>query len=69
LYWTWAIIFVVCAAGCAVARLVGRRLEEVERERSRRQWRHMCEALGAQDLSSPESQEAARRVPQSVVRQ
>jgi len=48
----WFVIATVCAAGCAVARVVGRRVDDVERERSRRQWQSMCRALGAEDLSA-----------------
>ena len=51
LFWTWALIIAVCAAGCAVARLVGQRFDDAEAARSRLQWRLMCEALEAEDLS------------------
>jgi len=48
----WFVIASVCAAACAVARLVGRRVDDVERARSRRQWQSMCRAIGADDLSA-----------------
>ena len=51
LFWTWSLIVAVCAAGCAVARLVGQRFDDAEAARSRLQWRLMCEALEAEDLS------------------
>ncbi len=48
----WAVIAVVCAALCAVARLVGQHVDDAEQRRSRRQWQMMCEALGAEDLTA-----------------
>ena len=49
--WTWGLIAVVCAGSCAVARSIGKRLDDAEKERSRRQWELMCEALGAVNLT------------------
>jgi hypothetical protein len=57
----WFVIATVCAAACAVARLVGRRVDDVERARSRRQWQSMCRAIGADDLSSSALQESRGR--------
>ena len=39
-------------AVCTVVRLVGQQVDNAERERSRRQWHVMCEALGLQDLAA-----------------
>ncbi len=51
LFMTWALIVAVCTASCAVARSVGRRLDDAEAARSLRQWQLMCEALDAEDFS------------------
>jgi hypothetical protein len=58
---TWALVAAVCAAGCAVARLVGRRLDDAEARRSRRQWQLMCEALDAEDLAGVTTASASGR--------
>jgi hypothetical protein len=50
LFWTWVLIGAVCTAGCAIAGAVGERVHRAERERSRQQWQHMCEELGAENL-------------------
>jgi hypothetical protein len=52
LFGIWGITFVVCAVCCAIASLVGQRLDEAEARRSRRQWKLMCEALDLTDLPS-----------------
>jgi hypothetical protein len=51
LFWTWALIVAVCTAGCAVARLVGERLDDAEAARSLQQWQLMCEALEVEDFA------------------
>ena len=58
LFGIWGVTFVVCAACCAVASLVGQRLDEAEVRRSRRQWKLMCEALDLTDLPSDEWERA-----------
>jgi hypothetical protein len=58
LFWTWVLIAAVCAAVWAVARLVGRRVDEAEKERSRRQWHAMCDAIGAEDLTADHALES-----------
>jgi hypothetical protein len=50
LFCFWILIGGVCAAGCAVARFVGRRVDDAEQQQSRRQWQTMCQALGAEGL-------------------
>ena len=52
LFWTWALIGLVCTVGCAIAGAVGRRLHDAERERSCQQWQHMCEEIGAENLDA-----------------
>ncbi len=47
----FAVIAVVCAVSCAVARWVGQRVDNGDEERSQRQWQLMCEALGLEDLA------------------
>lgn len=59
LFWTWGLIAAVCTAGCAIARLVGQGLDAAETERSRRQWKLMCEELDLEDLAARETMESA----------
>ena len=61
LLWTWGLIAVVCIAGGAIARLVGHRLDDAEAERSRRQWKLMCEVLDCEDLAGRETLESEPR--------
>ncbi len=39
-------------AVCTLVRLVGKRVDDAEERRSRRQWQVMCEALGLEDLAA-----------------
>jgi apolipoprotein N-acyltransferase len=50
----WGLTFVVCAVCCAIASLVGQRLDDAETRLSRRQWKLMCEALDLTDLPTGE---------------
>ena len=63
LIWTWAVIAVVCAASCAVVRWVGQRVDNAEKERSRRQWQLMCNAVGAEDLSGDHANDSSTTSP------
>jgi hypothetical protein len=63
LIWTWVLIGAVCTAGCAIAGVVGRRLQDAERERSRQQWQHMCEELGAENLDAGYAYEESPAAP------
>ena len=63
LFWTWAVIAAVCAASGAVARWVGRRVDDAEKERSRRQWQLMCDAVGAEDLSGDQANDSSTTSP------
>ncbi len=63
LFWTWALIAVVCTASCAIARSVGHRVHRAEDEQSRQQWQHMCEELGAENLAAGHVYEASPAAP------
>ena len=63
LFLTWALIAAVCAASCAIARWVGQRVDNAEKERSRRQWRLMCEELDLEDLPADHAYERATNSP------
>ena len=44
-------IWLVVAVGCALTRLIVRRLDDAERARSREQWRLMCDVLRLEDFT------------------
>ncbi len=52
LLWAWALIAAACTISCAVAIVVGRRLQHFEDDRSRQQWQHMCAEIGAENLDA-----------------
>jgi hypothetical protein len=62
LFWIWTLIAAVCTFGIAIARSIVQRVQHAEAERSRQQWQHMCEELGAEDLSAGAVHDTSPRV-------